>query len=67
MVQLTAAHWVYAGFVVLVLVTMALRRETPLVCIVGSFVLSWVVTGRFIGAIQAIFNSLVAGPTVPLQ
>ncbi len=59
MVQLTAAHWVYAGFVCLVLVTMALRRETPLVCIVGAFVLSWVVTGKFVGAIQAIFNSLV--------
>jgi hypothetical protein len=58
-VQLTAAHWVYAGFVVLVLVAMALRRETPLVCIVGAFVLSWVVTGKFTGAIQAIFNSLV--------
>jgi hypothetical protein len=50
---------VYAAFVVLVLVTMALRRETPLVCIVGSFVLAWAVTGRFVGAIQAIFNSLV--------
>jgi len=58
MVQLTAAHWVYALFIVLILVTMAFRRETPLVCIVGSFILAWVVTGSFIGAVQGIFNSL---------
>jgi len=63
MVQLTAAHWVYAGFVVLVLLTMSLRRETPLVCIVASFVLSLVVTGSFVKAIQAIFNSLVVAAT----
>jgi hypothetical protein len=58
MVQLTAAHWVYALFIVLILVTMTFRRETPLVCIIGSFVLAFVVTGSFIGAVQAIFNSL---------
>jgi hypothetical protein len=59
MVQLTAAHWVYAAFVVLVLVTMGLRKETPLVCIVGSFTLGWVVTGDFVKGIQAVFNSIV--------
>jgi len=58
MVQLTAAHWVYALFIVLILVTMAFRRETPIVCIIGSLVLAWVVTGNFIGAVQAIFNSM---------
>lgn len=58
MVELTAAHWVYAFFVVLVLVTMALRKDTPLVCIVGSFVLSWVVTGNVVKAVQAVFNSI---------
>jgi hypothetical protein len=59
MVELTAAHWVYAIFIVLVLVTMALRRETPLVCIVGSFILSWVITGHLAKAVQAVFNSIV--------
>ena len=38
--------------------TMALRRETPLVCIVGSFILSWVVTGNVVKAVQAVFNSI---------
>ena len=37
MVELTVAHWVYAGFIVLVLVTMAWRRETPLDELVESF------------------------------
>ncbi len=58
MVELTAAHWVYALFIVLVLVTMAFRKDTPLVCIVGSLVLSWVITGSLVKAVQAVFNSI---------
>lgn len=58
MVELTAAHWVYALFVALVLVSMAMRKDTPLVCIVGSFVLSWVITGNVVKAVQAVFNSI---------
>lgn len=59
MVELTAAHWVYLGFVILVLVAMILRRETPLVCIIGAFILAWVVSGSLIGAVQAVFNAMV--------
>ena len=58
MVELTAAHWVYALFMILVLVTMALKKETPLVCIMASFILSWVITGDLAKAIQAVFNSV---------
>ena len=58
MVELTAAHWVYALFVILVLVAMAFRLDTPLVCIVGSFTLSWVITGNLVKAVQAVFNSI---------
>jgi TRAP-type C4-dicarboxylate transport system permease large subunit len=58
MVELTAAHWVYAIFIVIVLITMAMRRETPLVCIIGSFILSWVITGNLVKAVQAIFNAV---------
>jgi TRAP-type C4-dicarboxylate transport system permease large subunit len=58
MVELTAAHWIYALFIVLVLITMSLRRETPIVCIVGSLTLSWVITGNLVKAVQAIFNSI---------
>jgi len=58
MVEITWAHWVYAIFIVLVLIAMALRKETPLVCIVGSLVLSWVITGNLVKAVQAVFNSI---------
>jgi hypothetical protein len=58
MVELTAAHWVYALFIILVLVTMALRKETPIICLIGSFILSWVITGSVVNAIQAVFNSI---------
>jgi hypothetical protein len=62
-VELTIAHWVYAFFIVAVLVTMAMRRETPIVCIVASLVLAWVVTGSFVKAVQAVFNSLTVAFT----
>jgi TRAP-type C4-dicarboxylate transport system permease large subunit len=58
MVELSAAHWVYAFFVVVILVTMSMRKDTPLVCIIASFVLSWVITGDLVKAVQAIYNSI---------
>ena len=58
MVELTAAHWVYAFFMVLVLITMTFRKDTPLICIVASLVLGWVVTGSFVKGVQAVFNSI---------
>ena len=61
--ELTLAHWVYAFFIVVVLVTMAMRKETPIVCIVASLLLAWVVTGSFVKAVQAVFNSLTVAFT----
>jgi hypothetical protein len=62
MVELTAAHWVYVAGILAVLVTMGLRRDPPIVCLIASLVLGWVITGNPIGAVQAVFNSiLVAG------
>jgi hypothetical protein len=58
MIELTLAHWIYALFVVLVLIALAFRKDAPLVCIVGSFVLSWVITGNVVKAVQAVFNSI---------
>lgn len=58
MIELTAAHWIYLLGIVVVLVTMALRLETPLVCIIAAFVLAWVSTGNLIQAVQAVFNAV---------
>ncbi len=59
MVELTAAHWVYLLGIVVVLATMVMRRETPLVCIVFSFILALFVTKGLISSVQAVFNSVV--------
>ncbi len=58
MVELTSAHWVYVLGILTVLVTMTLRLQTPLVCIVCAFVLALVTTGNLIGAVQAVFNAI---------
>ncbi len=54
---LTAAHWVYAVFVIIVVVTMVKRRDALIPCIAGTFVIGWVVTGTPIGAIETVFKS----------
>jgi hypothetical protein len=56
---LTAAHWVYAGFVIIVVIVMALRRDALMPCIIGAFTVGWIVTGTPLGAIETVFKSSV--------
>ncbi|MCS6805627.1 MAG: hypothetical protein RMM98_14990 [Acidobacteriota bacterium] len=56
---LTVAHWVYAGFVILVVMTMAMRRDPLIPCIIGAFTLGWVIKGTLLGAVQTVFISSV--------
>jgi hypothetical protein len=58
-VDLTTAHWVYAGFVVIVIIVMAWRRDPLIPCIAGAFTIGWVVTGSPLGAIETVFTSTV--------
>lgn len=58
MAELTAAHWVYLLGIIIVLVTMAFRRETPLVCVVLAFALSLVVKKDIVAAVQSVFTAL---------
>lgn len=58
MVELTAAHWVYLLGIITVLVTMILRRETPLVCIVAAFALALVTTENIVSSVQAVFTAI---------
>jgi hypothetical protein len=58
MVALTASHWIYLLGIIVILATMILRRETPLVCIVAAFVLALVTTGSLIASVQAVFNAV---------
>jgi len=66
-VQLTAAHWVYAVFVILIFVTLALRKDTSLVALIGMFILGWILLGSPIGGMQAIFNGMLRSGTVLLD
>jgi hypothetical protein len=57
--KLTAAHWIYAAFVLIVVATMAKRRDALIPCIAGIFLIGWSVTGTPLGAIETVFKSVV--------
>jgi hypothetical protein len=59
-VQLTALHWIYVTIIFIVLVTMALRRDTVLPCFIGLFVVGLVAKGSILGGLQTIYNAIIA-------
>jgi len=63
MVQLSAIHWVYFGMVIIIIATMALRRDTVLPCIIGILLVGFVSTGNAWRAMQVLFNALIAAGT----
>ncbi|MGE7781595.1 hypothetical protein ACQKL0_16870 [Peribacillus sp. NPDC097264] len=54
---LTALHWIYVLFIVLIIGFMVKRRDTTLICIVGIFILALVSTGSLASSISGVFNS----------
>ncbi|MDK2836190.1 MAG: hypothetical protein PWP21_967, partial [Thermosediminibacterales bacterium] len=59
---MTTAHWLYVIGVLVVVLTMIIRRNVIIPCIVFTFLIGWVYLGSFVGGIQALFNaSIVAG------
>ncbi|RID81828.1 hypothetical protein D1953_19755 [Peribacillus asahii] len=58
-VELTALHWIYVGFIVLIIGFMVKRRDTSLICIVGIFTLAIVATSSVTSSIIGIFNSFI--------
>jgi hypothetical protein len=62
-VQLTLIHWIYVMVVLAVIVTMAMRRDTVLPCILGLFIIGFAFSGDLVRTIQIIFNALVAAGT----
>ncbi|WP_213818565.1 hypothetical protein [Garciella nitratireducens] len=59
MSEITAIHWVYLIMILVILITMILRKDTIIPCIVGIFLIGWVGTGSFISGIGGIFDSFV--------
>ncbi|MFZ3172846.1 MAG: hypothetical protein WA118_12830 [Carboxydocellales bacterium] len=57
-VTLTSVHYIYVAMVLVVLITMALRRDTVLPCIIGLFAIGYAATGNLVKTISVVFNSI---------
>ena len=58
-VDLSALHWIYVAFIVLIIGFMVKRRDTTLICILGIIVIAIVATGDFTSSISGVFNSFI--------
>jgi hypothetical protein len=56
---LTAAHYIYILFIFIILVTMILKKDTVVPCILGVFSLGVFYNKTVFGAIGAVFNSFI--------
>lgn len=58
-ILLTPLHYLYLLGVIVILVTMIARKDTPIVCIIFLFIFGLVGLGSIAGGIQVIFQSIV--------
>jgi len=58
-IELTALHWVYLAFIVIIIGVMVMRRDTSLVCIAGILVLGLTATASLYLSIMGVFNSFI--------
>lgn len=60
-IQLSAAHWIYLAGIVVILITMALRKNIVVPAVVATLLTAWVFSGSIVTGLSSIFNaSLVA-------
>ncbi|MFT4414810.1 hypothetical protein ACLM5H_13205 [Fredinandcohnia humi] len=58
-VELTALHWIYVSFILLIIAFMVMRRDTSLLCILGIFLLAITATGSISASVSGVFNSFI--------
>ncbi|MGG4106760.1 hypothetical protein AAXB25_22940 [Paenibacillus lautus] len=58
-IHLTAIHWVYLAFIVLIMTLLIRRRDTSLICITGIFALGLLATETLSGSVSGVFHSFV--------
>lgn len=58
-VELSALHYIFLIFTLLILIIMIKKRDTTLVCIAGIFILAITATSSLSGGIMTIFNSFI--------
>lgn len=61
--MLTAAHWLFLSIVLIVIISMAFKKDVVIPCTAGLFLMGWLVKGSFIAAVQTVFSGLVAAGT----
>ncbi|MBM7653750.1 hypothetical protein [Neobacillus cucumis] len=57
LIELTALHWIYVAFIILIIGFMVMRRDTTIVCIIGIFLIALTATGSLSHSVSSIFNS----------
>jgi len=58
-IELSALHWIYVLFVVLIIGFMVMRKDTTLVCVAGIFAIAAVACGSISSSLSAAFNSFI--------
>lgn len=58
--ELGILHYIYIGMILVIMLTMTLKMDTVLPCIIGLFLMGFASTGSLIAAIQVIFNAMIA-------
>lgn len=58
-IELSAIHWIYLTFIVLIILFMLFRKDTSIICVIGIFAIALVATGSLSASISGIFNSFV--------
>ena len=56
---LTGAHYIYIIFMVIILITMILKKESVVPCVIGTFLLGLFFTNNVVPALNGVFNSFV--------
>jgi len=58
-IELNILHWTYLVFILAIVAVMVMRRDTTIPCIIGIFVLGFLVTNSITQSVMGIFNSLI--------
>ncbi|WP_028610922.1 hypothetical protein [Paenibacillus harenae] len=58
-VELSALHWIYLGFILAIIGFMLMRRDTTLICIAGILGIGILATTSASGSVSGIFNSFI--------
>ncbi|OMF09615.1 hypothetical protein MHI48_10760 [Paenibacillus sp. FSL H7-0942] len=58
-IQLTALHYVYLAFIVLIIAVMIRRRDTTIICVAGIMTIGILATETLSGSVAGIFSSFI--------